>query len=123
MNPIVTKNYVAQAQTEPHRIVKFGSADGEVLHAAAAADLSIGVTDTLQTLIGERVDVIRVGIADVEYGGTVARGEELTADATGRAIKAAPGAGANVRIIGTAEVSGVVGDIGKVLINPSVMQG
>jgi hypothetical protein len=123
MNPILIKNFTAEEAVEPRRIVKFGAADGEVLHAAAASDLSIGVTDTLGAEEGGRVDVVRVGIADVEYGATVARGAKLTSDSTGRAVAAAPSSGANAQIIGTAELSGVVGDIGKVLINPSIMQG
>ncbi|WP_417550125.1 DUF2190 domain-containing protein [Methylophaga sp.] len=123
MNPLLIKNYTAQAVVLPHRIVKFGAADGEVLHAAAASDLSVGVTDTLGAELGGRVDVVRIGIGNVEYGGTVARGAKLTSDSTGRAVAAAPSAGANAQIIGTAELSGVVGDIGKVLINPSIMQG
>lgn len=123
MNPILIKNYTASAAVEPHRIVKFGSVDGEVLHAAASSDLSVGVSDSLGAAIGDRVDVVRVGISDVEYGATVTRGAKLTSDTTGRAITAAPSSGANAQIIGTAELSGVVGDIGKVLINPSITQG
>lgn len=123
MNPGLIKNYVAEVVVTANRIVKFGAADGDVVLAAAAADFSIGVSDSLDAALGERVDVIRTGIADVEYGGTVVRGDELTADSTGRAVAAAPTAGVNARLIGTAELSGVVGDIGKVLINLSVMQG
>jgi hypothetical protein len=32
-------------------------------------------------------------------------------------------AGSNVRVIGVAEVAGVVGDIGSMLINPGSFQG
>lgn len=123
MNPGLIKNYTAEAAVLAHRIVKFGAVDGDVLHGAAATDSLVGVVDTLDAAIGERVDVIRSEIADVEYGGAVTRGAPLTSDATGRAVVAAPSTGANVRLIGTAELSGVVGDIGKVFISPSVMQG
>ncbi len=123
MNPVLIKNNTAETAVEPHRIVKFGSDDGLVVQAAAASDLSVGVSDGLGAEANGRVDVVRVGIADVEYGGAVTRGARLTRDADGKAIKASPAAGGNAQIIGTAEISGVSGDIGKVLINPSVMQG
>lgn len=123
-NQGLTKNYVAGGVIAAFRIVKFGANDGEVLQAAAATDLSIGVTDrTYPEAVGERVEITRTGIAEVEYGGAVTRGQKLTSDASGRAIVAAPAAGANVQILGTAEVSGVLGDIGSLLIAPSVMQG
>ncbi len=81
------------------------------------------MSDVLDIASGERVDVIEHGIAEVEFGGTVARGDPLTADADGKAIKAAPAAGVNARIIGWAGVSVVAGDIAKVRINLSQIQG
>jgi len=122
MNPLLTKNYVAEAAISPFRIVKLGAADGQVLQAAAATDALLGVTD-LAAAVNERVDVHTHGLVDVEYGGTIARGDALTADASGRAITAAPAAGVNNRIIGFAEVAGVVGDIGKVDIAKGQIQG
>ena len=64
---------------------------------------------------GDAVDVIKSGIADVIYGGTVTRGDYLTSNATGFAVVAV--AGDNV--IGTAELSGVSGDLGAVHIQKS----
>lgn len=91
---------------------------------AAATDFQIGVTGRVAAgASGDRVDVIRAGIAPVEYSATVVRGAALTADANGKAVTAAPAAGANARIIGMAEISGVSGDIGSVFISPGVMQG
>lgn len=119
MNPGLTKNYDAEAVVAAHRIVKFGAADNGVVQGAAATDLLIGVSDLGADAIGDRVDVYRSGLVDVEYGGNVTRGALLTSDANGRAIAATPGAG--VRTIGVAEVSGVLNDIGKVLIAPSVV--
>jgi hypothetical protein len=112
---ITNKN--AGGEVLPYRIVKFGANDNAVIQAAAATDASIGVADQLGAdAAGHPIDVIRSGIAEVEYGGNVTRGVALTADSQGRAIAAT--AGANVRIIGFAEVSGVVGDIGSVHIAP-----
>lgn len=117
------KQGTAEAAIAAFRIVKFGAADGGYLQAAAAADLLVGVCEAVGPASGERVDVIKSGIADVEFGGTVTRGQPVTSDANGKAVVAAPAAGSNVRIIGFAEVSAVSGDIAPVLIAPGVMQG
>lgn len=182
------RNYLAQGTIPPYRVVKFGSADKTVVIATAATDLLIGVTGRYKgsVVAGDRVDVIRDDLAEVEFGDTVTRGQALTSDASGRAIPATPAAlkqtviesgvassrtvtgiattdtlvsvlwltegyvdetanftisaentisnvdgninggwlivtyrKAPVRVIGYAEVSGVVGDIGWVMIEPS----
>lgn len=120
---LLNRNYTAGAAIAAFRIVKPGAADGEVVQAAAAADALMGVCESVGPASGERCDIVKVGIADVEFGGTVARGAPVTADANGKAVAAAPAAGSNVRIIGFAEVSAVAGDIAPVLIAPGVMQG
>ena len=117
------KQYTAEAAVGANLIVKPGSTDDFVAQGAAATDLLMGVSGNIAAVLGERVDIIKSGIADVLFGGNVTRGNPLTADANGKAVVAAPGAGANVRIIGFAEVSGVSGDIGSVLIVPGYMQG
>lgn len=123
-NEGLVKTYLAGAAVVKHRIVKHGSGDRAAIQSAAAADLHIGVSDSLgASASGEPLDVIRSGIANVEYGGNVTRGAKLTSDADGKAVAAAPSAGANAQVIGIAEVSGVSGDIGKVFIAPGVMQG
>lgn len=122
-NPTQTKNYTAGAAITKYRLVKFGAADGAVLQGAAAANLVIGVAESLDVASGDRIDVIRAGIAEVEYGGAVTRGDKLVSDASGKAVAAAPAGGSNVHVIGVAEVSGADGDIGSVFISPSVMQG
>lgn len=122
-NPMLTKNYRAEAAVAKRRIVKLGAADGAVVVGAAATDLIFGVSAEIDAAITERVDVHVVGVAEVEFGGTVTRGAAVTTDATGRAVAAAPGAGVNNRIIGFALVSAVVGDVAPVLLSQSVMQG
>lgn len=114
-NEGLSKALIAGAAVAARRIVKFGSADTAVVQAAAATDLSIGVSD-LGSDSGDYCDVIVSGIALVEYGGNVTRGQLLTADADGKAVAAAPAATASNRVIGVAMVSGVSGDIGSVLI-------
>ncbi len=123
MNPVLTKSFLAEAAITKYRIVKPGSADGQVLQAAAVGDAMIGVANEIDAAIGERIDVVLVGIADVEYGGTIARGDLLTSDANGKAVAAAPAAGTNNRIVGVALVAGVSGDIGSCVVSQSRPQG
>ena len=122
-NIIMAKNAKAEAAVPAFTIVKYGAADAQVLPAALATDKLIGVTTDIAALINERCDVITNGRAEVLYGGAVTRGDQLTADASGRAVTAAPVAGVNNRIIGVAAVSGVLGDVGLVDIFPSTLQG
>lgn len=122
-NVILNRAGTAEGAIAAYRIVKPGAADGGYLQAAAATDFLMGVCESVGPASGERLDVVKAGIADVEFGGTVTRGGPVTSDASGRAVAAAPGAGANVRIIGFAEVSAVVGDIAAVWIEPGLMQG
>lgn len=123
-NEGLAKTFIAGAAIAPRRIVKFGADDRTVLPSAAAADLGIGVSDSLgEDTIGQPVDIIIDGIANIDYGGTIVRGQKLISDAAGKAIAATAAAGANVQVIGFAMLSGVAGDIGKVRIAPSVMQG
>jgi hypothetical protein len=122
-NPGLIKTLFAETAVTRRRIVKFGSADHQVVQAAAATDALIGVADRLDAGVDDRVDVILSGVAEVEYGGNVTRGAPLTADANGKAVAAAPAAGVNNGVIGRAMVSGVDGDIGSVLLAPSQIQG
>lgn len=123
MNPLLLKAYVAEAAIAAARIVKFGAADGQVLQAAAVGDKLIGVSNEIGPAINERCDVIRAGIADVQLGGAVARGDPITSDANGKGVAAAPAAGVNNSIIGFAETSGVLDDVIPVLIAPGRIQG
>ncbi|MBF0139801.1 MAG: DUF2190 family protein [Magnetococcales bacterium] len=123
MNPILTKAFTAGAAINPYRIVQFGSADTTVIQATSSTDAALGIANSLGAQSGDRVDVCLVGIADCELGGAVTRGALVTADANGKAVAAAPGASVNARIVGVAMVSGVSGDIGTILINPTQIQG
>ena len=116
-NPLMTKALMATAAIAAFRIVKFDTTDDNVVVAAAAADLSIGIVEGVAPAAGERVDVVMAGIAEVTLGGTVARGASVTSDAQGRAVTAA----STNRAIGVAMNSGVVGDRIDVLISPSVV--
>lgn len=122
-NPVLIKNGVASGAVPARSIVKYGASDHLVAAAAAATDKLLGVSTDIAAADGERCDYITAGMADVVYGGNVTRGDLLTADSSGRAVTAAPAAGVNNRIIGVAQVSGVVGDVGAVFISQSMLQG
>lgn len=107
--------YKASAAVAAHRLVEPGANDGEVRQGASDAAKLIGVSGSRPVAADETVEVATVGIADVEYGGNVARGDLLTADASGKAIATAA---AGKRVVGTAVVSGIDGDIGEVLVSP-----
>jgi hypothetical protein len=121
MNPTLIKNYLAGAAIAAFRIVKF-SADNTVIQGAAATDYLIGIADGMgASASGARVDVVKGGVAYVEFGGSVTRGGPVTADANGKAVAAAPSAGTQARIIGFAEVTAASGDIAPVLIAPVII--
>lgn len=102
-----------------YRLVKEGPVDGSAVPAVDAASSILGVSSEIDTIVGERVSVQMAGnIAEVIYGGTVTRQDKLTADAQGRAVTTTT-VGANY--VGFAEVSGVVGDIGTVIVAPGVV--
>ncbi|CAD5107230.1 capsid cement protein [Zestomonas carbonaria] len=103
------------------RILVHGSSDGAAVQATGGTALLIGVSTDIPTDNGQPVDVIRTGLAPVEYGGTIARGAPLTADSQGRAVAATLPVVANTYIIGFAEVEGSEGDIGSAFIAPAVL--
>jgi hypothetical protein len=122
-NSGLIKTYVAEGAIAGRRFVIFGSADRLAAQAADGAAAIIGVNERLAVIDGERIDIIKSGLAEIEYGGAVTRGDPLTADANGKAVKAEPAAGVNIHIGGWAEISGVSGDFGLINIAPARIQG
>jgi len=124
VNQVIVKTFVAGGAIGHRRLVKLGAADGVVLQGAAATDAVIGVADCPGGAVqGQRIDIVLLGFADVEFGGAVTRGNFLVSDASGRAVAAAPAAGANVAIAGRSYVSAILGDVMPALINPGQIQG
>lgn len=123
-NETLNKTFIAGAPVAPFRLVKHGATDNHAIQAATAADAAFGISGLIGAdATGDRFDVVMGGIAEIEYGGTVTRGDWLTADAAGKAVTAAPATGANNSVIGRAMKSGVAGDIGSVFIAPGSLQG
>lgn len=112
-NELFLKHFTAGAVVNKFRIIKYGALPAVAVQASAASDALMGVSDGLgANAVGIGFDAIKGGIAKVVYGGPVALGDPLTSDAEGRAVKAAAGD----RIIGFAELPGVLGDEGSVSI-------
>ena len=106
--PGIYKNFEAEGEIGPYVIVTHGTADYAVKAATGATVALVGTTDELGKLSNGRVDVCTGGIPEVALGGTVAAGDPLTSDASGKSVKATA---AGNRILGFALVSGASGDI------------
>jgi hypothetical protein len=118
------RNFTAESVVAKYRIIKFGTGDGTVAHAESATDKSFGVTTEVGAAAGERVDVIYSGPAIVESGGAFEKGDRLTSDSQGRAIKAAPSAGNNCIVIAQAFEAATTSALAiEINITPGIMQG
>lgn len=113
--PGLTLSFRAAAAVAARRLVKL-SATGEALQAAAAADVSFGVSERVGAAAGGVLDVVTSGVAEVEFGAAaLTAGVLVTADADGKAVAAAVGA----RAVGFAlEAIPAGGGFGRVLILP-----
>lgn len=112
-SPLLDKTYTAAAAIEPYRLLKFSTSDTTVTQAAAATDALIGVSGQVGAASGEALDVTLVGVGEVGLGGSVTRGNSLTADADGKAVVASAGNA----IIGKALKSGSAGDVIPILLH------
>lgn len=122
--PGTTMNFVAEGAIAHRRIAKMGAADYGVLQATATTEAFVGVVDAPGGVAaGDRVDVTMDGIAEVELGGTVTRGNPITADSAGKGVAASPAATVNAQIIGFAVISGVAGDYIPVHLGRGTIQG
>ncbi len=104
-------------------IAKFGADDDTLSQATASTEELVGVFQHTTSAASDEVRVMLDGISRVVLGGTVTRGNHLTADSNGKAVAAAPGAGVNAYVIGQALASGVAGDIIPVLLKQGRIQG
>lgn len=116
--PVHHRPRVAEATVEGYRIVKAGTAAMSCVKASAATDKLLGTSDELDHTTGEMVDVSVLPVSRVRLGGTVAAGDALTSDANGKAIATTT---AGNRLIGFAEVAGVLDDIVTYVRAPGVL--
>lgn len=124
MSARIIKTFVASGAIADKRLVKFGAADGVVVQASAASDLVIGASDAPGGVAdGQRIDIVLFGLSEVEFGGAVTRGVQFVSDANGKAVAAAPAAGANANVGGRALATMAAGDIQPAMILPATIQG
>lgn len=120
----LVKNLTAAAAIKPRRVVAFAAAEGQVETAVSpTAKPLIGVTGVIGAVAaGERIDVYLGDVQSLEAGAAFGQGVDLTVDAEGRVIAAAPAATATVRIIGSSlGVSTAPGEIVPVHIKPGTL--
>lgn len=99
--------FVAEAAVPRYRIVKPGATGGCVL-ATAATDKLLGTNGSeMGSAIGEVADVGVGPVPVVVLGGTVAAGDHLTSDASGKAIATTT---IGHSTIGRARIAGVLND-------------
>lgn len=123
MNPFV-KTFSAAGTIAHRRIVTFNANDGEVAQATGPTQRLAGVLDCPGgAVLGQRVDVVLFGPAEIDFAGTVLPGAYITSDADGKAVAAAPATGVNNFLAGRALVNAAAGDIARTLVNPGMMQG
>lgn len=100
---LLTKNYLAGAAISPYRIVAHGASDTYALQAGASSDELMGISVSVgAAALDERIDVTKSGVAELEFGAAVVRGEPVTSDANGRGVKATPAASVQTSVAGGA---------------------
>lgn len=123
MEQLLISNYTAGGAIKPHRFVKFGSSDKHVEQSGDGEAID-GVSDKVgsppsvpaatEVAEGERLDVVHLGITDIELGGSVTRGDLLASDADGMGVAAG-----EFDLIGAKALeSGAAGDIIRALVYP-----
>jgi hypothetical protein len=120
MKPLLIQPFEAEAAIGAYHIVKPGTSYGQAILAAANSDTLIGIKDALAADLGDNGDIVMQGIGEVILGGNVARGEFITADASGHGVKLTDTmlqSGA-CNSIGICLKTGVSGDIVPIFIIP-----
>ena len=88
--------YKAGAAIAGHRLARITTSDREARQGAGAGEPLVGVSGSQGVAADETVEIAIAGIADVEYGAAVTRGQLLTSDASGKAV---PVSGAGVTLV------------------------
>lgn len=91
MNLYFAKTFHAGGAILAASIVKFDG-NGDVVQSSAAADLHVGVTDSIgDAASGDRIDVHMAGQPTVTASAAIAAGASITSDADGKAVTAGVG--------------------------------
>lgn len=108
--------FVAAGAVSQYRLMAFGEEANTAKQATATTDKLIGVSTRLNQTAGEHIDIVRSGIAPVMYGEALKRGDWVTADVQGRAVKATD----KQACIGIAEQDGDADDLGAIFITHGI---
>lgn len=92
------------------RFVKVTGAHQSGLCTAAANEVAIGVLNSKPQVLGASATVAIDGVSNVVAGGTVAAGDSIKPDSTGRGVTAVPGTDALITV-GVALGSAAVGQL------------
>lgn len=106
------KAYCAESAIEGHRLITFGTKEGEAKMTAAKTDVVIGASNYIGAEAGLTVDVDHGRRVEVQLAGTVTRGDDLAAALDGKAAKAESGD----KVVAVALNDGVSDDIISVLM-------
>jgi len=112
----LTIAYLTEGKIEGYHIVCHGEEKETAKQATAPADKLLGVSTRVPKEPGEHVDIVRSGLAPVVYGEQIKRGDYLTTDNKGRAVKATD----KQAYIGLAEEDGEEDEIGSLFIAPGI---
>lgn len=81
-NNLLTKTFTAGAAIAKNTIVKFDSADDQVIVGTGVTDLVIGIA-LEAAASGDRIEVAVAGIAEVKAAGAISRGDYVVSGAAG----------------------------------------
>lgn len=109
---IGTLTAAAAYTSNQYDLVEVNSTADQAVLASVLGQSVMGVL-TNDPASGEACSIAYAGISKVRYGGTVAKGDLLVANASGRAVAASAG---GQYVIGRALVAGANGEIGTMLI-------
>jgi hypothetical protein len=110
--PLLPLQRIASGVIEARRILKVTGNDGELAQASDASDKLIAISGIRGAASGAAFEAHFAGLVPVEYGGVVAQGDPLTADADGKAIVATVGD----YVVGRATEEGTAGTIGSMMM-------
>jgi len=117
---LLVDQILAATVTTVHRFVKADATEDQIVEITGASDVVTGIR-ALAGTAGDRVEVTLPGggIRKITYGDTIADGDQVTTDSSGRAIPATAG----TYVWGTTKMAGVVGDVGRILFLPQGVKG
>ena len=84
-NPVLIKSFEASSDIGGHHFVAI-KADGTIEQASDGSKLILGVIDRNGASAGQTVDVILLGLAEVEAAEAISAGTEITINEHGQAV-------------------------------------